>query len=162
MLINKDVHTWDLIGWQHSHQQIRSLVRKSLLMNLDFNMDLFLETQALVQTFAQYTLMTKFGGHKCPGRALQRRMSPLGHGPLTRCVKMWIAHAPGMPPPRVSDPVMHHGTCITHVPWCMPGSLTSGFLWSRWRENVPSIPGVRVTPNFTYLVRGPLWSYSSC
>ena len=28
---------------------------------------------------------------------------------------------------------MHHGTCVTHVPWCMPGSLTSGFLWSRWR-----------------------------
>ena len=28
---------------------------------------------------------------------------------------------------------MHHGTCITHVPWCMPGSLPSGFIWSRWR-----------------------------
>ena len=38
------------------------------------------------------------------------------------------------PPPRVSDPDMHHGTCVTHVPWCMLGSLTSGFLWSRWRE----------------------------
>ena len=25
----------------------------------------------------------------------------------------------------VSDPVMHHGTCVTHVPWCMSGSLTS-------------------------------------
>ena len=24
-------------------------------------------------------------------------------------------------------------TCVIHVPWCMPGSLTSGFLWSRWR-----------------------------
>ena len=24
----------------------------------------------------------------------------------------------------VSDPDMHHGTCVTHVPWCMPGSLT--------------------------------------
>ena len=24
----------------------------------------------------------------------------------------------------VSDPGMHHGTCVTHVPWCMPGSLT--------------------------------------
>ena len=24
-------------------------------------------------------------------------------------------------------------TCVTHVPWCMPGSLTSGFLWNRWR-----------------------------
>ena len=40
---------------------------------------------------------------------------------------------PGMfsPPPWVSDPSMHHGTCVTHVPWCMPESLTSGFLWSR-------------------------------
>ena len=27
---------------------------------------------------------------------------------------------------------MHHGTCVTHVPWCMPGSLNSGFLNSRW------------------------------
>ena len=38
------------------------------------------------------------------------------------------------PPSRVSDPDMHHhGTCVTHVPWCMPGSLTSGFLiWSWW------------------------------
>ena len=38
--------------------------------------------------------------------------------------------------PLVSDPGMHHGTCVTHVPWCMPGSLTCGH-----RENVPGIPG---------------------
>ena len=37
------------------------------------------------------------------------------------------------PSPRVSDPDMHPGTCVTHVPWCMSGSLTSGFLWSRVR-----------------------------
>ena len=37
------------------------------------------------------------------------------------------------PPPRVGDPDMHHGTCVTRVLWCMPGSLTSGFLWYRWR-----------------------------
>ena len=60
------------------------------------------------------------------------------NGPLTRYVKLRVAHAPGMPgtfppPPLVSDPDMHHGTCVTHVPWCMSGSLTSGFLWSRWR-----------------------------
>ena len=36
------------------------------------------------------------------------------------------------PPPQVSYPNMHHGTCVTHVPWCMPGSLISGFLWRRW------------------------------
>ena len=34
----------------------------------------------------------------------------------------------------VSDPDMHHGTCVTHVPWCMPGSLTSGYIWTRLRE----------------------------
>ena len=60
------------------------------------------------------------------------------HEPLARYVKLWVAHAPGMPgtvspPPRISVPDMHHGTCVTHMPWCMPGSLTSGFLWSRWR-----------------------------
>ena len=38
--------------------------------------------------------------------------------------------------PLVSDPGMHHGTCVTHVPWCMSGSLTCGD-----GENVPSIPG---------------------
>ena len=26
----------------------------------------------------------------------------------------------------VSDHGMHHGTCVTHVPWCMSGSLTCG------------------------------------
>ena len=39
--------------------------------------------------------------------------------------------------PRVTDPDMHHGTCVTHMPWCMPGSLTSGFLLSRWWGNRP-------------------------
>ena len=48
------------------------------------------------------------------------------HGPLARYVKLWVAHAPGMPgtfslPPRVSDPVMHYGTYVAHMLWCMPG-----------------------------------------
>ena len=60
------------------------------------------------------------------------------HGPVTRYPKLRVAHAPGnpgtlSPPPRLSDPDMHHGTCVTPVPWCMPSSLTGGFLWSRWR-----------------------------
>ena len=60
------------------------------------------------------------------------------HVPLIRYVKLRVVHASGMsgtfsPPPWVSDPDTHRGTCVTHVPWCMPESLTSGFLWSRWR-----------------------------
>ena len=60
------------------------------------------------------------------------------HGPLDRYVKLRVVHAPGMPgklspPPWVSHPDLQNGTCVTHVLGCMPGSLTSGFLWSRWR-----------------------------
>ena len=62
------------------------------------------------------------------------------HRTLTRYVKLRVAHAPGMPgtfspPPLVSDTGMHHGTCVTHVPWCTSGSLTPG-----GGENVPGIP----------------------
>ena len=78
------------------------------------------------------------------------------NGPLTRYAKFRVAHAPGMPgtlippptskKPPVSDPVMHHGTCVTHVPWCMPGLLTRG-----GGENVPGIPGACAKLNFAYL-----------
>ena len=84
-------------------------------------------------------------GSGCVGTRLWRQQTTR-HGPLTRYVKLQVAHAPGMPgkfspppiskvKPLVSDPGMHHGTCVTHVPWCMSGSLTCGD-----GENVPGIP----------------------
>ena len=63
------------------------------------------------------------------------------------------------PPPRKplnSDPGMHHGTCVTHVPWCMPESLIH-----LGRENIPGIPGACATRNFTYLARG-LYKWFVC
>ena len=51
---------------------------------------------------------------------------------------------------RVSDPGMHHGTCVMRVPWCMSGSLARG-----GGENFPGIPGASATSNFTYLARCP-------
>ena len=54
--------------------------------------------------------------------------------------------------PLVSDPGMHHGTCVTHVPWCMSGSLTCGDGGKRSRHS----RRMR-TSNFAYLARGP-WS----
>ena len=67
--------------------------------------------------------------------------------------------------PLVSDPGMHHGTCATHLSWCMSGSLNP-----RWGENVPGIPSACETRKFTYLVRGPRsnhllypeWHTASC
>ena len=49
--------------------------------------------------------------------------------------------------PLVSDPGMHHGTCVTHVTWCVSGSLTRG-----GGKNVPGIPGACASRNVTYLV----------
>ena len=84
------------------------------------------------------------------------------HGPLAIYVHLRVGYVPGMPrtfspPPQVSDPGMHHGTYLMHVPWCLPGSLTNFFFSSRWRENVPGIPDACATRNFTYLVRGQWW-----
>ena len=78
-----------------------------------------------------------------------------GNGPLATYAKLRIAHAPGMPhriqrKPLVSDSGMHHGTCVTHVPWCMSGSPTCSD-----GENVLGVPGACSTRNFAYLVRGP-------
>ena len=106
-----------------------------------------------------------------------RRIKLLLHGPLARYVILRVAHAPGMPgkfspPPRFSDPDMHHGTCVTHVPWCMSGSLTSSFLWSRPRgKTFPAFPAhaqpailriwqeahARLSPYYTILVNVSGW-----
>ena len=61
------------------------------------------------------------------------------HGPLTRYVQLRVAHAPGMPrtfsppppskKPRVSDPAMHHGTCVT-----ARAIMHAGIANPRWRE----------------------------
>ena len=95
------------------------------------------------------------------------RHHPAFHGPLARNVILRVVHVPKMPgtfsPATdfkrngvVSDPGMHHGTCVMHVPWCMSGSLTcSG------RENVPGIPSACATRNFTYLPRGPSYEKTS-
>ena len=83
----------------------------------------------------------------CDHSLEERKREQTRHGPLTRYVKLRVAHAPGMPrkfPPRrriqrkplVNDPGMHRGTCVTHVPWCISESLTRG-----GGENVPGIPG---------------------
>ena len=85
----------------------------------------------------------------------------LDHGPLTdaqncglcmrrECWERFSRHQL-QKKPLISDLGMHHGTCVTHVPWCMSGSLTSG-----GGENVPGIPGACATRNFAYLARGPL------
>ena len=77
----------------------------------------------------------------------------MSHGPRTRYARLRVVRLPRMlwtfslPPtskkPLVNDPGGRHGTCVTHVPWCMSGSLTRG-----GGENVPRIPGACTTRNF--------------
>ena len=87
-------------------------------------------------------------------------------GPPTRNAKLRVAHAPGMPgtfsPPLwVSNPDIHHGSCIPHVPWCMFGSLTNDFLWSRWRGKRSRHS--RCVRNQQYYVSGkrPMWKITA-
>ena len=84
----------------------------------------------------------------------------LRHGPLVRYVKLRVAHAPRMPGtfPR------HRGLAIptfitarvTHVPWYMPGSLTRGFLWSRWRRKRSRHSRCMRNPHFCVCGKRPI------
>ena len=53
--------------------------------------------------------------------------------------------------PLVSDADMHHGTCVTHVSWCMSGSLPRG-----GGENIPVIPGACATRKFYVSGKRPM------
>ena len=73
---------------------------------------------------------------------------------------MRVAHVPEMPgtfiPPLwVSYPDLHLGTCVTHLPWCIPGSLTIDFLWGRWWRKRSRHPRRLRNPQFKYLTRSP-------
>ena len=73
----------------------------------------------------------------------------MSHGPLARYVNLTEfdqeCRERFLQPPR----------CVTHVPWCMSGSRTSGFLWS-WCRGKRSRHSRRMrTPACTYLVIGP-------
>ena len=87
------------------------------------------------------------------GMDLLRDMQNCGLRMRRECRERFPRHRLQMKP-LVSDPGMHHGTCVTHVPWCMLGSLTHG-----GGENVPGIPGACASRNFAYLVRGPWVGY---
>ena len=91
---------------------------------------------------------------------MSRGSDSLFHGPLSRYVKLRVAHAPGMPgtfsPPPTSMETtswrsrhasrhVRHARAVMHV-----RSLTRGS-----GENVPGIPGACATRNSTYLVRDP-------
>ena len=82
----------------------------------------------------------------CRGYNVLIHAGPVRQWASCQIPRIACAHAPGMlgrfsPPPRVRDPDMHHGTCVTHVPWGMPGSITNRFLWNRrWGETFPAFP----------------------
>ena len=129
-----------------SWHQIQKLSENNFLMkNIHLWMVLFVK-------FSIIRLLCK---SSCP-------MIP-SHGPLIKHVKLQVAHAPGMqgtfpPSQRVSDPAMHHGTCVMHVSWCMAGSLASGFLWKRWQgKTFPAFPA-HAQPTFYVSGKRPMGS----
>ena len=87
---------------------------------MSFKTDLNNDVSTWLLTYSSFTFMKPWGTRL--------------NGPLTRYVKLQVVHARecrGRFPrhgfqrkPLVSDPGMHHGTCVTHVPWCMSEPLT--------------------------------------
>ena len=57
---------------------------------------------------------------------------------------------------RLAIPTCITARAVTHVPWCMPGSLTRGFLWSRWRGKYSRHSRRMHNPQFHVSGKGPL------
>ena len=77
----------------------------------------------------------------------------VSNGPLTRYVKLRVAHALGTfsPPLGLAIP-----TCITARASHMSGTLTSGFLWRRWRGKRSRHSRRMRNPQFYVCVKRPM------
>ena len=53
---------------------------------------------------------------------------------------------------------MHHGMCVTHVPWFMLELLTSIFLWSRWWGKLSRHSRCWCNPQFCVSGKSPMQS----
>ena len=83
--------------------------------SLDTNMEIYIAISTNVTKHTHFILRVSYQIRKIEGWACARNAGNVS------------------PPLRVNNPDIYHGTCVTHVPWCLPGSLTSGFLRNRWR-----------------------------
>ena len=79
--------------------------------------------------------------------------------------------------PQVSDPVMHHGTCVTHVPRCMVRFLTRGggkrfpafpthaqpailrIWWEAHSNKYPDCKVHKANMGPTWVLSAPYWPY---
>ena len=135
----------------NSHKDRCSPVRfddKNIDTLLACNMHAFAFYIATVPVFSVNMMHSKSGIHLQSWPPYQIRY-------IARCACAEGAGTFSPPPtpkkPLLSDLDIHHGTCVSHVPWCMSGSRTRG-----GGMNVPGIPSACSTRSCTYLARGPL------
>ena len=98
------------------------------------------------------------------------KMAPNINGPLTRYVKVWVAHAPGMPGTfspatdfktklLVSDPGMHHGTCVYEP--VRPYSIDAALTFTnevKWHRTIQHLRYRNTEQTLSYRVYFPYWT----
>ena len=116
----------------------------------------YLHPVALSDKKQQWLLCDSVFLPQAQGRSIMPR-----NGPLVRYVncgfRMRRECRERFPPPRFNDPDMHHDTCVTHVSWCMPVSLTSSFLWIRWQGKRFWHSRRMLNPQFYVSGKRPMW-----
>ena len=114
MLINTNFQTWFLIDRQHSQKKIRIHIRKPILTHMYFNANLSV-THLPVVWMNNWTVISMGllpDTYTCRLRMCRECQE--------RYPRHWLQRKP-----LFIDPGMHHGTWVTHVPWCMSGSITA-------------------------------------
>ena len=130
----------------------------------------YLETKSPLNNCIFQTLADKTGGIDRLNKIIIIMQQPDSkacrseiHGSPVSYVNLRVAHTLGMPgtfspPPRISDPDMHQGTCLRHVPRCIPLSLTSCFLWRRRQGKCSRHSQCMRNPQFSVSGKRPMVS----
>ena len=98
------------------------------------------------------------------------KRAPNINGPLTRYVKLWVAHAPGMPVTfspatdfkkklLVSDPGMHRGTCLYEP--LRPYSIDAALTFTnevKWHRTIQHLRYRNTESALPYRVYFPYWN----
>ena len=119
------------VTWTSADLLLIEPLGRNFSENLDRDSNIFIEENKFENVVCEVTAILSGGGNVLNKKKSRATMLTMGllpdtqNGRLRMRRERFPSHRIQKKSP-VSDPGMHHGTCITHVPWCMSGSLTRG------------------------------------
>ena len=163
MLVNEDFLTWLLIGWRLCCQPIRCQVWKSLLINMDFSMEIVIQASGWLALLCLYESceLGYYTSHICKWLHDDRLM-PLNYWPYTRGIHQSSADSPHKGPVMQSCDIsfavclnkLLNKQSICHI-LRQPAAHVTSLLWSYNTDLTLHSEALKHTTGTIYLTHWP-------